>query len=61
LLAHYIEVEVWDRVKRQLPRSPRGRVRELKKNHTVMVSEPREVEEWIAAHPVLLHLGGYRE
>ena len=61
LLAHYIEVEVWDSVKRQLPKSPRARVRELKKNHTVLISEPREVEEWIAANPVLLHLGGYRQ
>jgi hypothetical protein len=60
LLAHYIEVSIWDRVKHRIPASPRARVRELRKHHTVHVSEPREVEEWIAAYPVLLHLGERR-
>jgi hypothetical protein len=60
LLAHYVEVAVWDRTKHRLPRSPRARVRELKNQHTVLVSEPKEVEEWIEANPGLLHLGERR-
>jgi integrase len=60
LLAHYIELAVWDRVKHSLPKSPTARTRELKRQHTVLVSEPREVEDWVAAHPVLLHLGERR-
>lgn len=59
-VAYYVPVSTWDREKFNLPADPARRVEELSKEYAVLVSDPREVEGWIAAHPVLLHLGGLR-
>lgn|GEM_PF-2798199 len=56
--AYYIRVEVWDREKHRLPMDLPSRIRELSVNHTVLFSDPCEVEGWIAANPVELQVGG---
>ena len=57
-LAHYVRVAVWDKEKFKLPSDSAGRIRELSKEHEILVSDPSEVERWIAAHPIQLHVGG---
>lgn len=56
-VARYVDVATWDQEKASLPSDPSRRVQELMKRHTVHYSDPRQVDEWIATHPVILHLG----
>ena len=57
-VAHYVRLSVWDQEKYRLPTDPAKRVEELSKRHEVLHSDPGEVEDWIASHPVHLHMGG---